>query len=191
MTGTSRRLRRVAAALGLAAAVALTATGTVVATAQAASAHSVLVSSSPASGATVASAPADVTLTFDENVRAPAFVVVRGPDGTRADQGSPQILDATVTQPLRPALPAGDYTVDFRVVSADGHPVEEQLSYTVAGAAAGAAAAPAASSPAERGGDDGHLAHVVGGIAVVVLGAGALAFEWLQRRRGSRVPARR
>jgi hypothetical protein len=31
--------------------------------------------------------------------------------------------------------------------------------------------------------DEGHLLHVLGGLAVVVAGAGALVYERLQRRR--------
>ncbi len=185
-------LRRAAAAVALAvgALVAL------VVTAPAASAHAVLVSSNPPSGATLARPPSTVSLTFDENVRAPAFVVVTGPGGVRVDNGQAQILDATVTARLKPTAPAGAYTVDYRVVSADGHPVEGQLTYTVttgAPATASTGSTGSTGSAGSRGstavvastasGDGGHLVHVLGGFAVVIAGAGALVFERLQRRR--------
>ena len=172
-----------------------------------ASAHDVLISSSPADGATVRTPPSTVTLTFNESVRAPAYVVVTGANGVRVDTGKARIVDATVTQGLRHSVPAGTYTVAYRVVSDDGHPVEAELSYTVAAAAASSSSAPAAApSPAApssaaapsaaaapssvataaattAGGDGGHLVHVLGGFAVVIAGAGALVYERLQRRR--------
>ena len=156
----------------------------IVGTAPAASAHSVLVSSSPASGATVSKPPATVSLTFNENVRAPAYVVVTGPDGARVDSGGAKILDATVTEQLKAAAPAGTYTVAYRVVSADGHPVEAELRYTVAaGGGTAPVAAAAISSSGGGSGGLGHLVHVFGGFAVVLVGAGALVYERLQRRR--------
>jgi hypothetical protein len=174
----------------------------VVATATAASAHAVLVSSDPASGATVAAPPSTVRLTFDENVRAPAYVIVTGPGGIRIDEGAPKILDATVTQHLKPGEAAGAYTIAYRVVSADGHPVEDELTYSLTGAAgttaqrsaaaaasSSAAAAPAAAAATVEGAsnaeDGSHLLHVLGGFAVVLAGAGALVYERVERRRHS------
>jgi methionine-rich copper-binding protein CopC len=186
-------LRRAAAAVALTVGALLA----LVVTAPPASAHAVLVSSNPPSGATLAHPPSTVSLTFDENVRAPAFVVVTGPGGVRVDDGKQaQILDATVTAQLKPTAPAGAYTVDYRVVSADGHPVEGQLTYTVTtgapatastgstgstGSAGSRGSTAAVASTASR--DGGHLVHVLGGFAVVIAGAGALVFERLQRRR--------
>jgi copper resistance protein C len=122
-----------------------------------------------------------VSLTFSENVRAPAYVVVTGPDGRRVDDGSARILNATVTEHLKPTAPAGSYIVAYRVVSADGHPVEAQLTYTVAAAAQQPASA--ATTPPGTPDDSGHVWHVLGGFAVVIAGAGALVYERLQRRR--------
>jgi methionine-rich copper-binding protein CopC len=183
------RLRRAAAAVVLTVGALLA----LVVTAPAASAHAVLVSSNPPSGATLAHPPSTVSLTFDENVRAPAFVVVTGPGGVRVDDREAQILDATVTARLKPTAPAGAYTVAYRVVSSDGHPVEGQLTYMVTtgapatgstgstGSAGSKGSAAAVASTASA--DGGHLVHVLGGFAVVIAGAGALVFERLQRRR--------
>jgi copper resistance protein C len=179
MNALAGTFRRVGVAFLLATAgMALVGT-IVVGVAPAASAHSVLVSSTPASGATVATPPSTITLTFNENVRAPAYVVVTGPDGRRVDEGSARILDATVTEQLKATAPAGSYTVAYRVVSADGHPVEDQLTYTVA---AGAQPASAATPPSSTD-DGGHSWHVLGGLAVVIAGVAALVYERLQRRR--------
>jgi methionine-rich copper-binding protein CopC len=160
----------------------LTLTGAaLLATATEASAHSVLVSSNPPEGATLATPPATVSLTFNENVRAPAYVVVSGPGGARVDDGAPGILNATVTERLRPGR-AGTYTIAYRVMSADGHPVEGELTYGLARAATTTTRAAATTAPA-TGGDDGHLVHVLGGLAVVLAGVAALVYERVQRRR--------
>jgi methionine-rich copper-binding protein CopC len=162
-----------------------------------ASAHAVFVSSSPADGSTVRTPPSSVTVTFDDTVGAPAYVVVTGADGVRVDTGRARILGSAVTQNLRHSVPGGTYTVAYRVVSDDGHPVEGQITYTVTAgtssstapptpapaAAAPSAAPPAAAAAVASGGDGSHLVHVLGGFAVVVAGAGALVYERLQRRR--------
>jgi methionine-rich copper-binding protein CopC len=157
-----------------------------------ASAHAVLVSSSPASGSTVPTPPSGITLTFDEAVRAPAYIVVTGPGAVRADEGGARIQGARVTTGLRQTVSAGRYSVAYRVVSDDGHPVEAVFTYTVAAGATSstpaASAAPSAApttaaTAAASGGDGGHLIHVLGGLAVLVGGAAALVYERLQRHR--------
>lgn len=96
-----------------------------------ASAHAHLVRALPGDGATVTSAPGRVRLVFDENVRTPAAVVVTGPSGTRVDHGQVQVLDNTASVRVD-VMTAGRYTVAFRVVSADGHPVSAQTSFRFA-----------------------------------------------------------
>ncbi|HEX6916642.1 MAG TPA: copper resistance CopC family protein [Phycicoccus sp.] len=92
-------------------------------------AHARLVSTTPADGASVATAT-EVTLTFSEDVNA-RFVQVRV-EGAGGDEsaGSPTAEGGTVTQPLAADLPAGEHTVTFRVVSVDGHPVSGTFSFT-------------------------------------------------------------
>ena len=122
----TQRAARVAAAL-LAAIFAVTG-GLAVLVATPASAHAHLVRVVPGDGATVTTAPGRVRLVFDENVRTPAAVVVTGPSGTRVDQGSVHVLDNTASVRVH-VMAAGRYTVAFRVVSADGHPVSAQTSF--------------------------------------------------------------
>jgi methionine-rich copper-binding protein CopC len=93
-----------------------------------ASAHAHLVRAVPGDGATVTTAPTRVRLVFDENVRTPAALVVTGPSGTRVEQGQVQVLDNTASVRVM-VMAAGRYTVAFRVVSADGHPVSAQTSF--------------------------------------------------------------
>jgi methionine-rich copper-binding protein CopC len=94
-------------------------------------AHTSLVGSDPADGASLRSAPTAVTLTFDGPIQ-PDFaeVVVLDAAGMRYAQGEPQINDATVSQQLAP-LSTGVFQVSYRVVAADGHPVTGTLSFSV------------------------------------------------------------
>ena len=116
------------------------------ATASPASAHNVLRSTSPADSSTVDTVPAEVVLTFDEPAIAMGTtIVVTGPDGAVSD-GSPRLVDNTVSQPLKPGAPAGEYTVEWRVTSADGHPITGTFAFSARSAATNAAGpSPAAS----------------------------------------------
>lgn len=97
-----------------------------------AAAHTDLTGSDPAADSTVSSGPARVTATFNEDLQ-PAFaaMTVVGPDGNLWSDGDPQVSGKTVSVAVRPLGPAGKYTVNYRVTSADGHPVSGSWSFTV------------------------------------------------------------
>lgn len=115
---------------------------------RAAWAHTGLIDSSPADGATVARPPDAVVLTFNERVLDQGTkVLVTGPDGS-ATRGDPRLADTTVVQALRPDLPAGRYTVEWRVTSVDGHPVSGELSFRVRAAPTTAASTRETPTPA-------------------------------------------
>jgi copper transport protein len=102
---------------------------------QAASAHAVLEASSPSRGASIAHAPARVTLRFGEPVEI-AFGAVRVYDakGGRVDSGPashPSGRGESVTVDLRHGLGNGTYTATYRVISADSHPVSGGFTFTV------------------------------------------------------------
>lgn len=101
------------------------------ATALAASAHAALTSMTPAAGSTVTVPPPAVVLRFSEPVSS-SFAAVTVTDGAGASvvAGRPAVNGSTVTQPLR-QLGSGTYSVTFRVVSADGHPVSDTAAFTV------------------------------------------------------------
>lgn len=99
-------------------------------TATAASAHDVLESTSPSDGATVQKAPHKIVLTF----AAPAekmgtTLAVSGPHGT-VDVSDAKLVNNTVEATIGGDLPAGKYTVDWRVTSADGHPVSGTFAFS-------------------------------------------------------------
>jgi copper transport protein len=104
-------------------------------------AHATLVSSTPSSDEVLRRAPTDVVLHFNEPVET-AFGSVRVYDGAarRVDDGGttrPQPREVAVR--VRSGLPRGTYTVAWRVVSADSHPVSGAFVFHVGKPGAGAA----------------------------------------------------
>ncbi len=120
-------LSRLAALL---AAVLLTALGGLTLTASPASAHASLIGANPEDGATVRTPPTEVSLEFSEEVSEPAFVSVTTADGLDVTGGRVAVDGATVTRPLAAAATAGESTIAYRVVSADGHPIEGETTFT-------------------------------------------------------------
>ncbi|MEV5768871.1 copper resistance protein CopC [Micromonospora sp. NPDC052213] len=192
MTGMSvanrRRFARLTAAVGLLIAVV----ALLIAPAGPASAHAVLVSSSPVASAVVSSGPAEVVLTFSESVRkVPGKIRVIAPDGSRADRGEPSFSGSVVTIPVDSAGGRGTYLVSYRVISADSHPVSGAFTYSVG----------APSTPPVDTGDDSRADPVVGnavkvakyvgyaGLLLLVGPAMVLAALW-PRRLPRQGPAR-
>lgn len=110
-------------------------------------AHTRLLSSDPADGASLATAPERVSLVFNEAMQADfSMVTVTGPDGAAWQTGAVTAEDGTVRIGLRPLGPAGRYEIGYRVVSDDGHPVRGAVAFVLTAPGPGAAAAPAAAS---------------------------------------------
>ncbi|WP_298455653.1 copper resistance protein CopC [uncultured Cellulomonas sp.] len=108
-----------------------------------AAAHDALTGSTPADGESVATPPASVDLVFtDVPLAIGTQIEVTGPDGQVVSEGDPQVVDTTVSQPLAADLPAGEYSVAWRVTSGDGHPISGALTFTAAGGTAPAEPAP-------------------------------------------------
>lgn len=144
----------------------------------AAVAHTTLTGSDPAADSTVSSGPSRVTATFNEDLQ-PAFasMTVVGPDGNLWSSGEPEVRGATAGIAVRPLGPAGRYTVNYRVTSADGHPVSGSWSFTVTAPGTGEPG-PAVQSPRGR---IPLWPFVVGAFVVI-----AAAAAWGLRRRSGR-----
>ncbi|GAA1151163.1 copper resistance protein CopC [Streptomyces hebeiensis] len=117
-----------------------------------ASAHAALTGSTPADGAVVATAPKDITLTFSEQVAmGDNSIRVLDPDSKRVDAAKIRDLSdgATVRYAvdLRSGLSDGTYTVAWRAVSADSHPVSGAFTFSI-----GAPSKTAAPMPTEQAG---------------------------------------
>ncbi|MEO3931766.1 copper resistance CopC family protein [Micrococcaceae bacterium Sec7.4] len=105
-----------------------------------ASAHDVAESTSPAAGATVATPPEKVSITFNKNPLALGSQVAVNHDGANWADGAVEIVDNVASQKLKPGAPAGLYTVAWRVASSDGHPIEGTFTFTATAGATGSTA---------------------------------------------------
>ncbi|MGC4947588.1 copper resistance protein CopC [Streptomyces sp. DT224] len=130
-------LRRPLPAAGLLTALLGAVLGLLLAAAAPASAHAALTGSDPQDGAVVATAPAQVTLTFSEQVALGADSIrVLDPSGQRADtKAAPRDLHSGSTVKygvaLRGGLGDGTYTVAWQAVSADSHPVSGAFTFSI------------------------------------------------------------
>ena len=179
-------LRRLGAALLL--------TGLALAgTATPAFAHAELLSSDPAAGTSLPAAPKQIQLTFSEAVGVPDNpITVTGPDGSTWKVGKVTVAGPVITAPVEATGPAGEYVVDYKVISDDGDEIGAKLRFrlavaatpstssaaptTTAPPAATSAPAPVASStPAGDGGGVPVWVWIVGAVVLVAAGAfGAL-----------------
>lgn len=146
---TARRTA-VVGALTLLAAVTVGAVGQV----PTASAHNYLVSSTPEAGSVLTSLPPEFVITTNdvlldfggENTGSAGALEVQGPDGLFYGDGCVTVSGPSISTAA--ALgPAGDYTVIWRVVSTDGHPVSNQFAFTWQPDAAQVASAGSAAAP--------------------------------------------
>ncbi|THJ65605.1 copper resistance protein CopC [Arthrobacter echini] len=97
----------------------------------AAKAHDGLATSSPAADSTVEVAPAEVVLTFTNPPSGIGVdIIVSDSSGNNWSEGSARVVNNTAIQPLRAGAPADTYTVRWRVVSSDDHPIEGTYSFT-------------------------------------------------------------
>ncbi len=158
-----------------------------------ASAHAALVSTDPAENTVVPTAPSAVTLTFSEGVSlSPDSVRVLGPDGKAVDAGNPAHADGksdTARVGLNSGLANGTYTVAWRAVSEDSHPVGGAFTFSI-----GKASGTTVSAAAIQGGKaDGLVAAVyatgrVVAYAAFALLAGVAAFVLICWPKGAAVP---
>lgn len=99
-----------------------------------ASAHTGLAGSSPSNGEHLASKPTELSFTFDQTLQpVPGWdaVVVTGPDGALWPVHSVRIHGKTLTAACGHLGPAGNYSISYRVISGDGHPVAGHINVTV------------------------------------------------------------
>lgn len=149
----------------------------------AALAHDAVEGTAPADGSSVATVPEKVTVTLSNTPASIGSQInVVDASGTNWSAGTVEVLDNVATQQLKPGAPAGKYTVQWRLVSSDGHPIEGQFVFTAAaaaGAGSGAVAGPLQSvqeaSPAataktpDSGGVPWSVFGLIGVLVVVVV----------------------
>ena len=97
-----------------------------------ASAHSELRRSSPAPGAVLATPPERVELLFNDRVQLTALRLYRVGAGEIALPDRRSIREAREETVRLPPLEPGAYRLEWRAISADGHPVGGAIGFTVA-----------------------------------------------------------
>ncbi|MFJ6367077.1 copper resistance CopC/CopD family protein [Streptomyces virginiae] len=154
-----------------------------------ATAHAALTASDPTDGAVVAMAPAQVTLSFSEQVAmGDDSIRVLDPQGKRVDTGELRDMCSGNTvrygTALHTGLPNGTYTVAWQAVSADSHPISGAFTFSI-----GAPSATDVSLPtAQAGGGPVGIAYGIAryaayaGFTVLVGGAAFILLCW---RRGA------
>jgi len=137
-----------------------------------ASAHTSLVSSIPSSGAVLNEVPAEVRIKFNEDL---LLVDDKNPNRIEVINGVGQVVSgmSVVEGPeIFTALdlsfePSGEYLVKYRVVSADGHPIEGEYQFTVA-------APEVISAPVEESKEDEGIVRIIW-VLLALSGVGILA----------------
>ncbi|WP_405789700.1 copper resistance protein CopC [Streptomyces sp. NBC_00029] len=162
---------------------------TLFAAAAPATAHAALTASDPKDGAVVATAPAQVTLSFSEQVAmGDDSIRVLDPQGRRVDTGELRDMCSGNTirygTALHSGLPNGTYTVAWQAVSADSHPISGAFTFSI-----GAPSATDVTLPTtQTGGGPVGIAYGIAryaayaGFTVLVGGAAFILLCW---RRGA------
>ena len=97
-----------------------------------ASAHAELVASTPSNGARLDKPPTRVTMTFTETVNLiDGGIRLVNSLGDPVSSPAPTVDGHTVNWPMPSGLRNGKYLVSWRVVSADGHPVQGAFSFGI------------------------------------------------------------
>ena len=99
-----------------------------------ASAHAVLDNSVPTSGATLEDSPLQIVLDFDESVESSlGYIKLFSSSGKRVQLPAVKAdaSDASIVRVVPPTLAQDSYVAVYRVISADGHPVEGAITFRV------------------------------------------------------------
>ena len=99
-------------------------------------AHTALELSTPSNNQSIEFMPTELSATFDEDLIEIEGEVVNTLELQNADGVNYELSPATIAGPVVSAkvgdgeYPAGDYLLKYRVVSADGHPVTGEISFS-------------------------------------------------------------
>ena len=110
--------------------VSLLATG-----ASPASAHAQLTKANPKANSTVYAIPAKINLQFTDDIvelDGGNLITVTAPSGKRIDTGATAVLGNQLSVALKKSTVIGKYTVRYRVISEDGHPITGTFKFSLA-----------------------------------------------------------
>jgi methionine-rich copper-binding protein CopC len=99
-------------------------------------AHAQLTGANPKGNSVIYAMPKFVTLLFDDDLMKVSpdsnQIQVTDSKGRRVDDGLTTVVGNKVQTALKAGLAAGIYKIEYRVVSADGHPVGATFKFTLA-----------------------------------------------------------
>jgi methionine-rich copper-binding protein CopC len=95
-----------------------------------ANAHAHLEKSSPADNSVITTSPPSLVLNFSEAARLTALSIQKGSETEQKVKPLPTAVAQQISVPL-PPLTAGFYSVNWRVVSEDGHMMAGALHFTI------------------------------------------------------------
>lgn len=148
----------------------------VLVTAAPAAAHNALIGSDPKDKSSLEAGPSSVTLTFDQDVQGGQGIntisVVDAGGGHYEVAGDPTIKDTAVSAKVNALGKAGQYKIGYRILSADGHPVSGELTFTLTKDGTGTPRQVEATDAPDSGSNDGLPVWVWIVGAVVLLGGG-------------------
>lgn len=145
--------------------------------------------SNPEDGATLKAAPSELEFTFSEPIGQSA-VALTAPDGSQVDLGEPEASDRTVVASVPELADRGTYAASYRVVSADGHPIEGTVEFELTvgaepqAAESGPAESDAQATSSETDEDSfftRHRTHIFWGILAIAVAALLLFEPWRRR----------
>jgi methionine-rich copper-binding protein CopC len=114
----------------------------------AASGHSQLVSSDPVDGSVLSAPPNQLVLTFNEALLKEAVAVAIANGAGEAVSGAvATAVGAIVTIPWPSDLPPDNYSVSYRIVSGDGHPITGSIGFSYTSASSSPSVAPPEATP--------------------------------------------
>ena len=93
-------------------------------------AHSKKETSHPKDGASLAQAPETIAMSFDTPIMITMFRITQ-PDGEELPFEGGVMTPVTEYEVVPSAMTSGDYSVEWRGLSEDGHPVEGTFSFSV------------------------------------------------------------
>lgn len=120
--------------IGILTAAFLLALALIVAPAQQAFSHDYLMGSNPEDGAALDTHPSEVVLSFNNDIQTlGAQLVILDEKDTVLSSGQPTVEGKNLSYDVPADLGNGAFSINWRVVSSDSHPIEGSVAYSVTG----------------------------------------------------------
>lgn len=96
-----------------------------------ASAHTGLKSSNPSEGEVIKEELKEITLQFETEIENLSTMKVIKEDGTEIELDSVTIEEKAMSGLLPNSIENGSYTIDWKIIGTDGHPIEGKIPFNV------------------------------------------------------------